>query len=61
MTMAWHVYDYPEPHGAEEPEPICPICGAACASVYRDMYYEIVGCDECITAHDAWETEECCR
>lgn len=58
-TMAWMVYDYPEPHGRGEREPRCPVCGAACSEVYRDEFFEIVGCDECVTEHDAWETEEC--
>lgn len=40
-------------------EPICPVCGAECETIYKDTYGEIVGCDECLTAHDACEEEEC--
>ncbi len=57
--MAWMVYDYPEPHGRGDREPLCPVCGAACSEIYRDEFFEIVGCDGCVTAHDAWETGEC--
>ena len=59
--MAWLVYDYPEMRTREEREPLCPVCGGACSTVYRDRYFEIVGCDECVTVHDAWETEDCLR
>ena len=35
-------------------EPICPVCGAVCETVYK-ADGEIVGCDECLTQVDAWE------
>ena len=56
--MAWMVWDYPEP-AKEEPEARCPVCGEVCGTVFRDRYFEIVGCDECVTVHDAGATEEC--
>lgn len=40
-------------------DPICPICGAACDLVYKDVYHEILGCNECLTAYDAEDEEEC--
>lgn len=40
-------------------DPICPICGAACDLVYKDVYHEILGCNECLTAYDADEEDEC--
>ena len=44
-----------------QPEyPICPVCGNECEKVYKDSYGEIVGCDECLAEHDAWEEDECC-
>lgn len=55
--MSWGVYDYPEPPGEPENIPHCPICGKECDTIYRDRDYEIVGCEECITAYDAWEEE----
>lgn len=36
-------------------EPICPVCGATCDTIYRNGDYEIVGCDVCLTAYDAWD------
>jgi len=56
--MAWMVWDYPDPP-AEPPEARCHVCGEVCAAVYRDRYFEIVGCEGCVTVHDAAETEEC--
>lgn len=41
-----------------EPEPIeprCPICGAACDTFHVTKDHEIVGCEECLYAVDAWE------
>ena len=47
------------PDGKKPRWPICPICGEECDIVYRNRDREIVGCGECISWHDAWETEEC--
>ena len=47
------------PDGKEPTYPHCPICGSECDSVYRNKELDIVGCDECITTKDAWDTEEC--
>ena len=57
--MAWMVFDYPEPRAAPEETARCPLCGEECSLIYRDRYFEIVGCDECVTVHEAGETEEC--
>ena len=36
--------------------PICPVCGAETDTVYVDKRtYDIVGCDACIKAEDAWD------
>ena len=35
--------------------PICPVCGLQCDTFYKDNDGDIVGCDQCITATDAWE------
>lgn len=48
---------YPPWHNSQEP--ICPVCHAECDTVYKDMYGEIIGCDICLTAYDAWEEDEC--
>lgn len=42
-------------YGEELKEPKCPVCGEECDTFYRNADGEIVGCDECITALDAWE------
>ena len=57
--MAWMVRDYPQPKRPPRGAPRCPVCGEVCAGLYRDRYFEIVGCDLCVTMHDAYETEEC--
>lgn len=57
--MSWGVYDYPEPKDAPHNLPYCPVCGKECVTVYRDRDWQIVGCDECITAEDAEDAEEC--
>lgn len=48
---------YPPRH--KKRDAICPICGAACDFVYKDVYHEILGCNECLTAYDAEDEEEC--
>ena len=39
--------------------PVCPICGDECTIVYKDGNYDIVGCDVCLTSHEADNEEEC--
>lgn len=43
----------PEPPDYEVPH--CPVCGQECEVLYRNRYGEIIGCDDCIDALDAWE------
>lgn len=38
--------------------PRCPVCGNECEYIYRSKAGFLVGCDECVTKHDAWEDEE---
>lgn len=47
------------PDGKEPVYPRCPVCGAECEEIYKDINFEIVGCDVCIRKADAWEAEEC--
>ena len=42
-------------YGEELKEPRCPICGEDCDTFYRSAEGEIIGCNECVTALDAWE------
>lgn len=39
-------------------EPICPMCYRRCDTIYR-AGSEVVGCDRCLEAVDAWEVDEC--
>lgn len=39
----------------EEHWPICPECGEETDTLYRNDLGEIVGCDHCVNAVDAWE------
>ena len=43
------------PDGKEPIYPRCPICNGLCQTIYRTERGEIVGCDCCLTEHDAWE------
>ena len=48
------------PDGREAKEPICPRCGRECDTIYYDVRYgDIVGCENCISAEDAWEEPLC--
>ena len=47
------------PWQLDEREPICPVCGSECSTIYKDACNEIVGCDECISTHDAVDIDEC--
>lgn len=42
-----------EPKGYDVP--VCPVCGEETDTYYKNENGEIVGCDNCITAVDAWE------
>lgn len=35
--------------------PRCPVCGRECETIYQNGDGYAVGCDECLTALDAWE------
>ena len=39
----------------EEKHPRCPECGEECDHYFRDVYFDIVGCENCIEKLDAWE------
>lgn len=45
--------NYPDP--PEYTVPHCPVCGCECEVFYKNQYGEIIGCDDCIDAFDAWE------
>lgn len=48
------------PDGKEPDFPHCPVCGKECETLYTsDEDGSVVGCDGCLTEHDAWERDEC--
>lgn len=42
------------PDGKEPPQPICPVCGDECGTLYINDG-QIVGCENCIETRDAWD------
>lgn len=42
----------------ESEAPVCPVCGKESDVFYLDKANDIIGCDECIAAQDAWEVAE---
>jgi hypothetical protein len=46
------------PYGKEPETPRCPVCRSETDTLYRNDNFDIVGCDECLTAYDAWELME---
>ena len=54
--MAWMVHDYPEPPPETDTAcPVCPVCGAECDTFHIDRDRDIVGCENCMSAVDAWD------
>jgi hypothetical protein len=47
------------PDGHEPPAPVCPVCGGECSEIYHDKWFNLLGCDLCVTSSDAWEVNEC--
>ena len=50
-----------ELNGPPEPDPVyCPVCDEECSEIYFDKSGNVVGCDYCISKHDAgeWAAEE---
>ena len=47
------------PDGRPPAVPVCPLCGEEAERFYYDRNGELVGCDECVSARDAWEVMEC--
>lgn len=39
--------------------PVCPVCGQECETIYKDASNgEVIGCDQCILAVDAYQWQE---
>ncbi|MBT9167940.1 MAG: hypothetical protein DDT20_00868 [Firmicutes bacterium] len=43
------------PDGKEPKQPICPICSRKADTFYVGERGDILGCEECVCARDAWE------
>lgn len=54
--MGWGVFDYPSP--PEQTMPICPECGEECETIYRGRDGQILGCENCVDALNAYDWEE---
>lgn len=49
---------YGMPPYDDGPDPVCPICGKECETIYMDKDGTEVGCDRCIQTQDALEYQE---
>ena len=65
--MSYEIGDHPAvaralltgyPNG-EPKYPRCPVCGEECDTVYKDIYGDVFGCDECVKTKSAWDEERC--
>lgn len=43
---------------ADAPEPVCPCCGMETDLFYLDHADNIIGCANCIIAHDAYDYQQ---
>ena len=41
-----------------DPDPVCPICGEDCTTVYMDMTGEVFACNWCLKEQDAWDWQQ---
>jgi len=39
--------------GEKEEEHRCPVCGGICETYYKDLYGDIVGCENCVKVEQA--------
>lgn len=33
----------------DDAQPVCPVCGRECETIFYDSHWGIAGCDECVT------------
>lgn len=43
------------PEGREPDQPVCPICGRECETIYRNRDGVIFACDGCVESCEAWD------
>ena len=39
----------------QKSNPVCPVCGEECETIYTDINSEVCGCDNCVTEYDSCE------
>ena len=54
--MSYFTRDNPFPPAVRYPH--CPVCGDECETIYKKGA-EILGCENCIAADNAWEEPAC--
>lgn len=54
-----HMMQDGTPDGRKERYPICPCCGEECDTAFVDQFGDVVGCENCMMEHEAWERPEC--
>ena len=58
MRRIIDLHDMPEPP-LDPPEetdvPVCPVCGEETDTFYKNSLGDVIGCDMCVSAVDAWE------
>lgn len=54
--MGWGIFSNPEP--PEQNMPRCPECGEECETIYRGRDGQILGCENCVDALNAYDWEE---
>lgn len=49
---------YGIPPDDDDPDPVCPVCGKECETIYFNKDGEPFACDCCVKTKDAWEYQE---
>ena len=39
----------------QKSNPVCPVCGEECETIYTDINSEVCGCDNCVTEYNSCE------
>ena len=55
--MGYYGWDPPDEY--PDPEPRCPVCGKVPEKIYKDADGYVVGCDNCLTAFNPEDVDEC--
>ena len=47
--------DYMLDPPVQRENPVCPVCGEECETIYTDINSEVCGCENCLNEYDAWD------